>query len=938
MGKSTPAPPAAPDPVATANAQSASNRETAIANAQLNFVNQRGPLGSRTYNQIGTWADGTPRFEQTDTLSADQQTALNNQFQVNNALSGLALTGAQRAGQVLGQQFTLPNSPALQTSINTSGLPALPGAVQAGQISQLSGMQDSLAGAGQGIQNRIADAGNVQSTLGNAGEFSGQIANAGPIGSQIASAGDVTRQIAGAGAVGTQIADAGQIGNRIADAGQIGNRIADAGNLQRSVAGAGQGLQSYVRPSANLQTQIAEAGAIRTGIGGAGEGVRNDIGFQAQQGLGRAGIQSQLDVSGVPALQARVGANDFSADRFRVEDALFSRLNPQLARDQAALENRLANQGIVRGSEAWTAEMNAMSQRINDARTSAVLNAGQEQSRLFGMDLSAGQFANQARGQSFSEQQALGSFANAAQQQDFAQRATERGMFTSEAAQAAAFANAAQQQAFGQRAADAAFANAAQQQQFGQNAQQAQFGNDTRNLGFQQSLQSAALQNAAQAQGFGQNVAAGQFTNEAQQAAFAQNQAQLAAQNAAQAQGFGQNAQQLAAQNAAQAQQFGQNAQQLAAQNAGQAQLFGQNAQQAAFANTAQGQVFGQNQAALAAANAAQAQQFGQNQAQQATDQSAQAQRFAQLLAGGQFGNAAQQQVFGQNQAQQAAINAAQAQAFQQGGAAAAFRNQTLQDQAAFNNSAQAQQFQQGLTNAQLLQSLRGQGFNEASAQATFGNQARQQAINEALLQRSQPINEIAALLGTGQVQMPQFQGYTPTQIAPTDVIGAQALATNAQMGAYQAQMANSAARTQGLFGLAGNAATLAVLCFAGESPVEMADGSVKPIQDVRVGDETRGGRVYSRIEGDGTGEDWYSYDGVRVTGSHAVFEGGAWIRVHQSAIAVPIDPVPVLYSLGATRHEIWIDGIRFADSDEVDRDGPIYQDAWRRSLASLEG
>lgn len=48
MGKKSSAP-AAPDPVATANAQAAANKETAIAQAKLNMVNQVGPSGTLTY-------------------------------------------------------------------------------------------------------------------------------------------------------------------------------------------------------------------------------------------------------------------------------------------------------------------------------------------------------------------------------------------------------------------------------------------------------------------------------------------------------------------------------------------------------------------------------------------------------------------------------------------------------------------------------------------------------------------------------------------------------------------------------------------------------------------------------------------------------------------------------------------------------------------------
>lgn len=50
-----PAAPAAPDPVATANAQSASNIATATNQQYLNMVDQYTPWGSLTYTQDGTW-------------------------------------------------------------------------------------------------------------------------------------------------------------------------------------------------------------------------------------------------------------------------------------------------------------------------------------------------------------------------------------------------------------------------------------------------------------------------------------------------------------------------------------------------------------------------------------------------------------------------------------------------------------------------------------------------------------------------------------------------------------------------------------------------------------------------------------------------------------------------------------------------------------------
>ena len=85
MGKSTPKPPTVPDPVATANAQAAANKETAIAQSQLNMVNQDTPFGSLSFEQTGKGEDGTPTFTATQTLAPEQQALLD---QTNQA--GLA--------------------------------------------------------------------------------------------------------------------------------------------------------------------------------------------------------------------------------------------------------------------------------------------------------------------------------------------------------------------------------------------------------------------------------------------------------------------------------------------------------------------------------------------------------------------------------------------------------------------------------------------------------------------------------------------------------------------------------------------------------------------------------------------------------------------------------------------------------------------------------
>lgn len=95
IAKSTPSVPQAPDPVATANAQTASNVQTAEANAALNRVNQTTPYGSITYSQNGTDPNtGVPIYAQNTSLSPAGQQIFDSEGKLVNssldAAQGLA--------------------------------------------------------------------------------------------------------------------------------------------------------------------------------------------------------------------------------------------------------------------------------------------------------------------------------------------------------------------------------------------------------------------------------------------------------------------------------------------------------------------------------------------------------------------------------------------------------------------------------------------------------------------------------------------------------------------------------------------------------------------------------------------------------------------------------------------------------------------------------
>lgn len=119
MGKSSSSYPSAPDPNVTAAAQGAANKETAIAQARLNQINEFTPFGSAVYEPTGTTADGIDQYKRTVTLSPEQQRILD----LSNALSEKAYTIGGGQIERIGE--------ALSTPLDFSGLPAAPGADEA---------------------------------------------------------------------------------------------------------------------------------------------------------------------------------------------------------------------------------------------------------------------------------------------------------------------------------------------------------------------------------------------------------------------------------------------------------------------------------------------------------------------------------------------------------------------------------------------------------------------------------------------------------------------------------------------------------------------------------------------------------------------------------------------------------------------------------------
>lgn len=159
--------PAAPDPYASAQAQTGLNKETAVANANMSHVDQYTPFGSLTYKQIGTNADGTPQYSSSTQLTPQLQQMLDAQMQQDNRLTTTGGLLVDQAGNNI------------NTPINTSGVQTINQGLTNDQYNHWQNQFQHSAGpaaqatAGQATAN-LANGWDIQKGLQGAGDLQGQ--------------------------------------------------------------------------------------------------------------------------------------------------------------------------------------------------------------------------------------------------------------------------------------------------------------------------------------------------------------------------------------------------------------------------------------------------------------------------------------------------------------------------------------------------------------------------------------------------------------------------------------------------------------------------------------------------------------------------------------------------------------------------------------------
>jgi hypothetical protein len=371
MGKSTPRAPTPPDPVATAQAQSQYNREAAIAQANLNRIDQYAPGGSIRYTQIGTNADGTPRYRQDTNLSPEQQALYNQQNQIAQQLGQTAQDQIGRVNDTMGSDFNYNGMTPLQTGVQNPQLQQFTG--------QMPGVQRSVSGPG--VQYGFNPGGPIQNSYNNGG--------------------DITRNFQN---------NSGQIQTNVGptDFSADGQRVANAVYNQATSRLDPQFQQQQGDLDARLAAQgIARGSEAQNREQGNYDRARNDAYNQANYSAIQAGANEQSRLFGLQlqqgqfhdqALGQQFGQNQAYA---QFQNAAQGQANQQNA-NQAAFGNQAQQQQYAQ-NQGLASFYNSAQGQNNEQQMSAADLYNQSGAQSLQQQLSALGFNNQTSGQQFNQ-------------------------------------------------------------------------------------------------------------------------------------------------------------------------------------------------------------------------------------------------------------------------------------------------------------------------------------------------------------------------------------------------------------------------------------------------------------------------------------------------------------------------------------------------------
>ena len=485
MGKKSPKPPPAPDYAAAAREQGQANIEAARTQARLANPNISGPLGGQrvtygrdVFNQAGydqAMAEYNKQLEAYNTAKASGQAYAPQDTDYD--FGGYdPETGQFRPGRGMIKR----------TAVDASGMPVAPTREQFTTRTDLdtpfieqylNPEAQATLEAQQRVERALAGLG--ERTIGRVEEV---------LGTKYSPENLPARQF--------DFGGFGEVPSNV-NLGQYGDFRTDLTSGPIAV-GPTAGMYGYSTGGPEAPSEIV--GANLSGLGGVSYGP-----FEGQYGYARGydrapRLQEGVNVRGLAAMPVSAGMTG--------QQAVLSRLLPQLEQERASIENRLRNQGLTPGTEAYDREMALVNQRANDLL---------QQTAAEGVRLDAAM-----RAQGFNERQIQAELTNRARQSQFAM-----GSEVTDSFNRAVEANLRQGLSINEAT------NRAQEQDFRQRLAAGQFGREGQQLAFSLGSAAAEARNRAIGENFARDVAATELARAGEAMRFGQERDILGLYNAA---------------------------------------------------------------------------------------------------------------------------------------------------------------------------------------------------------------------------------------------------------------------------------------------------------------------------------------------------------------------------------------------------------------------
>ena len=238
---------------------------------------------------------------------------------------------------------------------------------------------------------------------------------------------------------------------RAATAANRVNQVTPYGNLDYAVTG----QDTFGNPTWTATTSLSDVGKqllntqnqAALGLGGT---INSQLG-QVQNVMGQgfnpqtAPITTNIGQANLNPLTGQANlqtSTDYAGGMEgwdKANQLLMARLQPQMDIQQRTLDAKLANQGVVAGTEAYNRAKMGLGMQQNDLLNQAQLSGLSAGNTLFQQGLAGAQFGNAAQQQGYANQQQQQAANNALQQQMFGNQLTNANL-----------GNAAQQQQFNQ--------------------------------------------------------------------------------------------------------------------------------------------------------------------------------------------------------------------------------------------------------------------------------------------------------------------------------------------------------------------------------------------------------------------------------------------------------------------------------------------------------